>query len=399
MPWSPLKVGRLTLTEHRRTTADDQVNATTGVRSVRLSGQESMPPLTRAQLIQRHEDMGGLYGSVQPIVFTDKPELSAFYRVTDQGSSLLADSERATAGWNLSLERIGSEHEVDFETRLSGAQSRANDFSLVGERIVVPPLGSYGFTAGNTVLPQLTRTGEDGAITAYRGVPLGTHPRWSASPAAYLGGRVRFLDGDGLERVGSPTIPPASWTLSNGLVRVVPSVGKLEVSAYTGGAWRPKTWQVMVGGALVGTLVGVTLLRNDPELVVARLTYTAAGPGRTSVDLSLRRGSRFVEVWVEAQTSSTVRVQLATAEAGTAETGRVRATANDAAGNRYVIGSARTASTDLTAGALFKASVTSMGVFLGVAAGGSAAVSGDAPADLMAQYIGAPAERVEAVPR
>ena len=40
MPWSPLKVGRLILTEHRRTTADDQVNATTGARSVRLSGQE-----------------------------------------------------------------------------------------------------------------------------------------------------------------------------------------------------------------------------------------------------------------------------------------------------------------------------------------------------------------------
>lgn len=397
MSWGTVKVGRLTLTESQ---APGSEQTSRGERTIRLVGQESKPPLRLAELLQRHADLVALPDGLLPVTFTEKAAMDGFYRVGDRSSELVNNMGIAVANWSLTLQRVGSEHELDLESRLSGAQSRVNDFTVTGERILTPPIGHYGFDAGTTAPTVLTRAGEDGALTVYRGIPVNVHPRWAASPTAFLAGRVRFVDDEGLERSGvNVPLAPAGWSLTNGLVRVRPAAGLLEVAAWSGGAWQPKTWDVRVSGVSLGAPVSVTLLRNDPELVVARVMWLLSGPGRVTADLTVRRGSRFVEVWIEGQTSATIRVQRGEVEAGTAASGYVRATVNDAAGNRYVIGSARTASTDVTNGALFKAATTTLGLFIGAAVGGSAAVSGDTPTDLFAQYIGVPSERVEGVRR
>jgi hypothetical protein len=98
-----------------------------------------------------------------------------------------------------------------------------------------------------------------------------------------------------------------------------------------------------------------------------RLLYAMA-LGRFTVDLTLRRGSRFVELYVQGQTSSTLKAVLTTPEASTAGTGFVRVTANDANGNRAIVGSARTFTADTTNGGLSKASTTTLDAFLGVIA-------------------------------
>lgn len=401
MSYGTVQVGRLVLTELLRS-GEEKTNASTGDRTLELDGQESSPPALPAVVRQRHQDVAAHPASVVPVLFTDKASLTAFYRVKDSGSVLSEwVGEGTSADWGLSLSRIGSEHEVDLESRLSGPQSRVNDFTVVGERLHAPPIGHYAYAAGPVAPTVVTRTGSDGAMTVYRGIPIGRHPRWACPPASYLNGRVRFIDADALERSGVniPTTP-TGWTLHNGLVRLTISGGLLDVAAWSGGAWRSKTWDVRVSGVALGAPVSVTVLKNEPEIVTLRLVW-AHSPGRTEMEVTLRRGSRLLEGFITTQSAVTIRVQRGTAEAGVQPggTGYLAATINDADGNRYIIGSPRTATVDGTNGALFKAATTTLAVYLGAVVGGSGAVAGDTAAELQAQYVGTANERVEGVRR
>jgi hypothetical protein len=401
MSWGTITVGRLALRE------DYTITATAG-QSLTIKGQESSPPLTAAQLEQRREDLLGLAGEFLPVTFTSKARLNGFYRVDSVKADYtnFQDATVLTLDWTLDLDRYGTEFEVDLESRLSGPLTRNTSFSVTGERWLAPPAGHYGFWAGSTVPSVVTRTGVDGATAVYRNVPLtgaGYNPRWGAVPASALAGRVRFLDATATERSGlNFTAAPTGWELNNALVRVKPLTagGVLEVSAWTGGAWQTKAWDVLSGGVSLGTPSSVTVLRNNLENVLVRVLWaSAAAPGRTTMDLTLRRGSRFVEVYLKATASTTLKVVRPVVEAGSSGTGYVRATANDAATNRYIIGSAQAFTNDLVNGGLSKAATTTLDVFIGVAVAGSGAVAGDQPDNLMAQYLGSPNELVVPVRR
>lgn len=399
--FGPVQIGRLTLTEALAGPFAEKANTDTRERSGSVSGQESLPPLSSAELVQRHSDVLALPPGVVPVTFSDKTDRNGYYRVTGTSATMVNNQGAlATSNWDVALERVGTEHEVDLESRLSGPQSRLNDFTITGERVHAPPIGSYAYSAGTTVPTTMTRTGSDGALTVYRGVPVATHPRWACPIGSYLNGRVRFLDSSGFERSGTDLVTtPTGWQLHNGLVRVSPSGTLLDVAAWSGGGWQSKLWDIRVGGTALGTPAAVTILRNTPELVTVRVLWTLT-VGRATADFTLRRGARFVEVWLETQTAATVRVQRSTVEAGAAVTGGLAATANDAAGNRYWIATLRSgATTDTVNGALQKAATATLGLAVGAVVGGSGAVSGDAAADLIKQYAGNPAERVEAVRR
>jgi hypothetical protein len=133
------------------------------------------------------------------------------------------------------------------------------------------------------------------------------------------------------------------------------------------------------------------VLRNDPEEVTVRLSYPTA-PGRVTVDLGLRRGSRFVTGGIKRHASATLGVARTAAEAATVVTGGLRATSADADGNRFVMGSSKTLTTATTTAAISKASVTQLDFFLGHEVGASPA-AGDAFADLLAQYLGTSGDR------
>jgi len=405
MSYGTVQVGRLALTE-ALTPFDDKVNATSNVRTVAITGQESLPPLTAVQIARIQDDLPALLGAFVPVTFTDKDDRNGYYQVRDTGAKLFSwTGEVVTCDWNLTLTRIGTDTEVDLESRLSGAATRNNSFAATGERWHAPPIGHYGYWTGSTQPSTVTRTGTDGAMTVYRGLPTATNPtinpRWGCPVSSYLNGRVRILDSSSLERVGCNFTTPASgWEMNNGLVRVKPltSSGVLEISAYTGGGWQTKSWDILSGGSTIGAITSMSVLHNEPEMAVIRLLRTQS-PGRITVDVTLRRGSRFAELYVQASFSSTLKVVRATTEAGTAGTGYVRATANDAAGNRYIIGSALTHTADTTNGGLSLAATTTLDAFIGVIAAGSSAVAGDQAADLYAQYLGSPAELVQAVRR
>jgi hypothetical protein len=397
MTWGTITMGRLTVRE-------DFTASASNADAVTILGQESTPPLTALELERRREDLAGMVGQELPVTFTSKARLNGFYRVTSTKGEYAnyQDNPILTLSWTVELARVGTEFEVDHESRLSGPLTRNTSFAVTGDRWLSPPLGHYGFWSGSTSPSVLTRTGADGGIVVYRGVPA-SQPRWGVTPAAMLAGRVRFLDENAAERSGLNFTPAATgWELSNGLVRVRPltASGVLEVAAWTGGAWQTKAWDLTLAAASLGVPRSVTVLRNELEQVVVRVLWgSAAAPGRTTADLTLRRGSRFVEVYLHTTSSATLAIVRAAAEAGTAGTGYVRATANDGAGNRYVVGSAQAFTNDLTNGGLSKAATVTLDAFIGVATAGSGAVTGDQPDQLMQQYLGSPNQTIVPVRR
>jgi len=406
-----IQIGRLSLTElpdraAAPASAAPSSSTPTG-RTLQLQGQESTPgysPTTLTQLQALQADLLGLQGAFVPLVCSDKTDLNGYYTVTDSSASQVNwNGEMSTVDWTVDLMRVGTDTEIDVESRLTGG-TRVNSFSATGVRWHAPALGAYAYfsAAGNTPTV-VSRTGVDGALSVYTSLPTPCIPRWGSPVGSYLAGRVRFLDANGLERSGVQFPTTASgWTLHNGLVRVTPLVGTgvLSIDAYTGGAWQTKNWDLQATGGSLGQPLTVSVLRNEPEIVVIRLLWNTTA-GRVTADVTLRRGSRFAEFYLQAQNSSTLKITRATAEAG-ANGGSgeyVSASANDAAGNRYIVGSAKTNLQDLVLGGISVAAAVTLDAFAGVIAAGSGAVAGDQGADLYAQYLGAPAELVQGVRR
>lgn len=402
MPWGSLQFGRINLRETYALA--NQVNATTGDQSVALEGMESSPPWTDAQVIARSEDMVAMLDRAMPVIFSLKSTQTGFYTVKDVGAVITEWPEAKFFNWMLSLTRIGAENAVDMESRL-GTVIRVNDFSNLGERWHAPAVGAYAYFTGVGTAPSgsISRVMADaeGTLTIFRGLPAGANPTWGITAPNYLLGRSRVLV-DGVERSGVGIRAAADdWQLTNGLIRVTPLAASamLKVEYWDGAAWSGYDFDITATSDLAPPFDAVTIIRNDFECVVIRLVYDKA-PGRLLVDLTLRRGARFVEGFIQTDASATLGVKTDTAIAGTnSTTGWVNQTANDGNGNRLVVGSPRTFTANTTNTGLSKAASTELSFFIGGEIDGTSAVQGDQADDLYAQYIGTMSEQVLAVKR
>lgn len=397
MAWGTLTIGRTTLRETY--TADYKVNMNTGLATVSLNGTEwAAGVITAAEVRARREGLLSMQGTIVPVTFSMKTDYDGFYRVVDSGLTHTDWDEADHFTWSLALERVGVPTASDIESRLTGV-ARLNDHGpLAGERWHAPSVGATGYYVGASSPSTVNRTTPEGVVVVYRSIPANTDPRWTATPQAYAGGRARVLI-DAIERHGTGFKTSASWEIQNGLVKVVPisSSGVLQIAAYDGTQWETKNWNISVGGAIT-SFDQMTVLRNDYEAVTVRLYKAQAPSGRIYVDLSLRRGSRFVEGYIQAAVSTTIAVTLNTIEASTGNTGYVVANANDAGGNRAIIGSAKTFTAD-TNGGLSKAATRLLDFFAGVVVGGGSPATGDSAVNMRDQYIGALAESTMVVKR
>lgn len=366
-----------------------------------IAGEESTPPWSRDQVQAAHHTVNALPGRAVPIVFTGKPHLSGFYRVGDASSELFEREGIVRVRWSATLERLGDGDDVEIESRLP-LIARGTDHAGVSAVFWhAPAVGftSY-YTGSSTPAGTVTRESADGPVTVHTGLPVSVAPRWTVPVGSYLSGSVRLTVG-GVQRVGVDVRPRHPfWQLDNGIVRLSGGdAGVFEVAAWDSLGWRSvKGWRPTVAGAALTTEPEVTVLRNEPEESAVRLSYPTTA-GRVTLDLALRRGARFVTGVMRRHSAATLGIVRATAEGATSETGRLRATANDADGNRYVIGSARTFTADTTTGGISKASITFLDFFVGHAFNGGTAAVGDAPADLLGQYLGTAGERVTIVRR
>lgn len=400
MTFGLIQVGRIAL---REDSAVDISNGSFGSQ-FSLSGQESMPRVTREQLKQRVQDFLALQGTLQPVTFSHKSELNGYYWVESASGTydVWMPDNLGVLPWSMTLSLAGQASNTDLESRLSGPLTRNNDHAATGERWHAPPVGHNAWSAGATTPTVVTRTTTDGAMTVYRGVDVNESPRWGASPTAFLAGRCRIIDQNALERIATQfDLAATGWEMHNGLVKVSvdSGTGLFNVSAWTGGAWQPKLWELFhsTGPAVtLGVPDYATVLRNDYECTAIRITK-ALSPGRVTVDFTLRRGSRFAEVYVQHQFGTTLKIVRSTVEASAASIGYIEATAADGAGNKYVIGSAKSFTADNVNGGISKAATPTLDAFIGVTISGAGA--GDIAADLFKQYLGAPAEFVQGVRR
>jgi hypothetical protein len=406
MTFSTVQIGRLVLTELPKNPASEALSALTMANSGRLlhvSGQEFLQAAGLPKMLALQDDLEGMVKTPAPIpvVFGDKTSRNGYYLPYGASNSEANwNGETIINDWSVDLQRIGADTEVDFESRVSGAQTVNNSFTLTGVLWNAPPVGHYGFWSGTVAPPAVTRTGPDGALTVWTGLPLQNTYRWGCAVANYSLGRARVLN-NSIERAGITFSPTQGlWELQNSLVRVRPlsSGGVIEVASYSGGAWQAKAWDITAAGTSLGVVDSATVLWNDYEGATVRLLKDT-NPGRILVDLTLRRGSRFVEVYIQAEVAATLKIVRASAEGGSSATGTVTATSNDTAGNKYSIGSAHTFTADTTNGGISVATATTMDAYIGCVIGGTGAATGDAATDLLAQYAGRRSEYVQAVRR
>jgi hypothetical protein len=402
-----VKIGRLVLREDHVVSETIDQN---GNRSISVSGQESMGTATQyplALISQKREDLLAITDQVVPVIFDRKPNYNGYYQVSLAGGSIENhDGLTAMFPWSATLMRVGTEQQIDIESRLGGALTRTNVFSVTGVRCHAPSVGHIAYQTGSTIPLFTTRPTADGAIILYRTLAVGVNPRWACGITNYEKGRTRFIDSNGYERSGvDASMPATGWELSNGLIRVKPlaSGGVFEVSVWTGSAWHVKNYDVTLGtgpAVTVGTFDYCSILENKYEFTAIRLVKSL-GPGRFTLDLTLRRGHRFVELYGQHDFSTTIKIVRSTTEAGTRPggTGYLVATSNDTDTNKYILGSSQTFTEDAVNGGLSKASTATLDAFIGVVAGGTGAITGDAATDIYAQYIGAPSELIRGIRR
>lgn len=237
-------------------------------------------------------------------------------------------------------------------------------------------------------------------------------------PADFYIGTCSFKQGDPLElTVGTQILDtPYDWEMSNSLLRVRPSPtqGRLLIAWYDGTQWETEKQFTIVGDeppnpVMLPLRAGeakqfntVSILRNSPEMCVIRLSLGFPDYGieasRTFMDLSLRRGDRSLRVILQNQPDyfpNKWEIRRSEAEAATLITGAIRATSNDAGGNRYLIMTPGTFTTDLTQGQVSTPSGTALGHFgISMEIGGSSAVDTATAPELVNQFFGSQVERL-----
>lgn len=403
MTWKRVVVGGVDL---RETWTADQDGAT-----VTISGQESSPPSTLGYVEAMHANVTALAeGSIVPVTFGDKDVLTGFYRVRNRTSKLsdYANESVVTADWSMTLERIGSERDVEVESVVPSQPSMARASATSGMPAAVfwhaPAVGTTSYLTGPTVpAASFTRASADGAVPVNLGIPAGVAPRWTVSAAQYLAGAARILL-DGIRRAGLGTPPHTTWEAHNGIVRVRPHTDPAKPGEFVVETWSAATqaWVsarghlLVINGGNVNTKPEVTVIRNDPEEVVIRLSY-AQTTGRVTIDLGVRRGARVVTGVAKRHSAADLALQVDHGEAHAAVTGGIRASTADASGNRLVVGSVTGSSGAGTPGNVFRLATRSLDFFVGHEVGG--AVAGDLYTDLLAQYRGHTGERARVVQR
>jgi hypothetical protein len=402
--WGLMQVGKMALAEVH--SVSRQQHETFGTKSITVSGVEYWPgrALSEAEVIAKADDLLWLKDKFLPVTFSNKPNMNGFYVIMDSGETQARwPNEAHFFPWEMQLQAIGPESAIDVESRLT-ATVRANNFALSGERWHAPPVGHYGYYTGTTPPSgTVVRPSSYGNMTVYRGITAGINPRWGVPVASMANGRV-VLAISGLERAGfNIAAPTSAWVLDNGLIRVAPlaSSGLLSVGVWNGSGWDNKAWNVARAGSnlTLASFNACTVLRNDFEAVTIRLIADRA-PGRNTLDITVRRGSRFLECLLTTDSSATLAATLQTSETQTdvSASGYVWATGNDAFGDKFVAGSSKSF-TAIAGGGLQKAAVVVFDFFLGVVYNGTTAIAGDGATDIRDQYIGAMAEATMGVRR
>lgn len=305
-----------------------------------------------------------------PVTFTVDPSIDGYYRPVSSGCVLYDHSPTTGyAQWAIDLERVGGgptpQMEVySFHAVRTNSHS-ISDATLNGgdRRFIAMPGGALDL---NDVVGAYNRTSASGVVDLVDislAAPFSTASTFSVPPAtAYTGAcHIRTTYGAATSQlVGghhAPGLFGDGWVLSNDLIRVSAHATStaLRFEVYDGSQWEN------LGGSVGWRLehdyaagsnaqweiadAPVTILRNSPEACTIRLVVpnsrTITVFGRVWIDLTVKRGDRMVRGVLRTDTLGTgssgdVALEPTASIAATALTGSLRATSNDAAGNRAI---------------------------------------------------------------
>ena len=399
-----IRVGRIGLLE--RPAAEEKADAD-GSRTVEMLAEEygtrfgsMVAPRARGAGLLGHA------GQVVPVAWERQSWRNGWYRVGPPSAiEVTQDGGWSAVRWSTDLEVIGLDADVEVESRLVGG-NRTHASSATAELWHAPAGGADSYLVGTGTPGYVDRIGEGGTVRVFRGIPAGVHPRWSSPAAAALVGAATVTVG-GILHTGTTCLDqPASWVLSNGLIRVEPrtSSGTLRITSYLASSWgAPKVFDLKRGTTSLGAAQHVTILRNDLCECAIRLTWDHA-PGRTVADLTLARGARHVGLYVQQYAApSALRIDDALGSGAVnnqlSAAGYIEATTADGDGNRWVIGSAQAATAAGTFGLQASTAAVGLSGFIGVVRAGASAVAGDTAAQVNAQWLGQPAQAERVVRR
>jgi hypothetical protein len=420
-----LIVGRVNITASDGITIRWTSDASGGSHRDRLRGELASSSLAATQAL-RTELLEQIDRQIA-FSFSDDTTRDGFYILRDADIELddYSLNSNGLFDFSLVLERIGSVSQVEIQSLLTTALKVNSHGLLIGEVQPwhAPAVGAVAYDVGNTAPTAHTRTTEDGVVPVMLGIATTVDPKWSVTPVDFYKAAVRIKVGNPLVTRGGLDYPdfaesPANWELSNGLVKVTPgattgvSNGRIIVGHWDGSSYETKTYNLKFATTtVVPKWHYFTILHNTPELGIIRLVRDAdeapATAHRHILDLTLRRGSLFVSCYYTftggATTWSVDRdaVEAATSvtPTGAASAVAIRATSNDAAGNRFVLGTSMAHTEDLTNGGIDFASTRTFDFFLGAEIGGSGAGANDNAAAQSLQYMGVSAEQVRLVRR
>lgn len=394
---------------------------------VSFNGEIHTTTLADAQA-QRQQLLGHMDNPDEPVVpitWSDDTTVDGFYTVRDVKVTTVAMS--LTTYWflfSVTAERVVGYQAPLFETVITGAL-RTNSAGITATD-ALPWFGlvTTEVVAGDSIYPYATEV--LGYNRQLADVPATGMYILSTSPKADLYGKRAVVAGDptrwypGAARIHAGTsgrvvvgrqidAAPYGWKLNNGLVRVTPvdvsgsMQFDIEFADEAGGTWetaRRFTIGTMSGGVYIPFQKGptaVTVLRNGPEECVIRLRVGVQTGYIGTLDLGLRRASRYMTGifnQVAGSPGPNLAVARSAVEAATSLTGGIRATSNDAGGNRYVLASSKAITKDLTNGAIWLTTAgASFDFMIGSEIGGSGATSTETAQDLIFQYMGAVHER------
>lgn len=279
------------------------------------------------------DQLGGLVETgreslVVPLEWDDEPKRNGFYRVTGVDLPVdrpLLNVHKVKA--KLSLSRVAGSSSLAGEHVLWGADRQATPTtgSWVGNEPNpwVAYLDSWGPHTVDLVTPgqqarQLTATSAMNTLldfnSSYR-ISVFTTP----TPATFYEGACTIRTGTPLQYVTGRRqgIDPEAWEISNGLVKITPPSTaarsfELKYRNKAGTAWstRTRAFAFWDDNTYTDNPAGVnprvvTVTRNTPEQVTVRLSVPFTYfKGSVALDLTLRRGSRFVQVSLSAGVAS-----------------------------------------------------------------------------------------------
>lgn len=360
---------------------------------------------------------------VVPISWSDDSTVAGFYRISDvKVTTVRASFDTFWFPFTVAARRILSYRSPLFESTLTGAL-RTNSAGITASNArpwigvlsadessnaltAISPPGGTGFGTDAPLLMEdgsYSRLGHTGSVLTEmydtRLLITGQPSRWYQGAATLkVGSPYRTVVGRQIE-------DSAYWQLSNGLIRVDSGVTPTSLAVWieawdgVGSAWVSRTAFIPTYDTTTAAdfdfTNALTVLRNSPEEVIIRVRAqrnTVSG----TFDIGLRRGARYVTCVYNAPELGEENYGMfrGAATLATSVTGGIHKTADDAAGNRWVLASSKAITKNLTNGGIYlTGAALTFDSMIGIEFGGTTATGLNAAQDMIYQYHGAVSER------